>query len=87
MILELHFPINDDETLLSAWETSDMDSFTKLKEKAENLCSKYSSHFQVRHNDTGNSLFVVSSEKEDYDTIHQILNKYCDNNNIETLVF
>lgn len=87
MILELHFPLTEEETLLAAWETDNQEKFNLLKQKAENICNKYSTHFRFLHNETGNSLFIISSEKEDYESIQLILNKFCDQHEIDTLVF
>lgn len=87
MILELHFPLNEDETLLAAWETDNQQKFGLLKNKAEEICNKYSRHFKFLHNETGNSLFVISSAKEDFESVQQILNRYSEKNDIEILVF
>lgn len=82
MIIELHLPLNENLTMLAAWEFNSEDSFNIFQKKIEFECQRYQYDIglSAKHDATGNIIFVLSAEKEDFEHIQEILNEYANKN-------
>lgn len=88
MIIELHLPINEHLLLLAAWEFSNEELFAIFQKKVEYECKRYKYDIGValKHDSTGNLVYVLSAEQEDFEHIQSLLNDYANKNNIIILV-
>lgn len=78
MIIELHLPLNEDVTMLAAWEFKNIEMFNLFQKKIEFECNRYQYDIglALEHDATGNIVFVLSAEQEDFEHIQKILNEY-----------
>ncbi len=83
MIIELHLPLNEDVLLLAAWECNSEEIFNIFQKKLEFECQRYQYDIGVsmKHDATGNLIYILDAESEDFEHIQTILNDFALKNN------
>ena len=83
MIIELHLPLNEDTLLLAAWEFHNEDIFHNFQKKVVFECQRYQYDIGVSltHDSTGNLVYVLTGEQEDFEHIQSLLNDFANKNN------
>lgn len=82
MIIELHLPVSKDILLLAAWEFNSAEFFAIFQKKIDFECKRYKYHIglALKHDSTGNIIYILSAEQEDFEHIQNLLNNYANNN-------